>query len=474
MSTTTRHVLLSCLILLVAACLCVGVVALGGAGAALLQVSRSATLPPTRVLITPLAPTATLRPGVTPTLTSTPVPGAEISPDEARQMDQIQQQVVQIRGLQPSGPVQRVLLTPDQLRQHVLTSFLKDYTSQDAQKDAILLADFGLLPVHFDLISFYRALYSEQIAGFYDDETKVMYVVEGQGFQGPERMTYAHEYTHVLQDQTFDLRNGLKYSDAQCQEDTERCAGIQALIEGDASLVEQDWLLSDSTPLDKLQVQQYSQSLQSPVYNSAPPFMQADFLFPYQSGLEFVQSLYDRGGWNAVDAAFQNPPVSSEQILHPQKYPDDKPVAVSLPDLSAALGSSWKELDSGVMGEWYTQLILTQGYDAKMRLPQSVGQKAAAGWGGDAYAVYYDAQTQASVTVLSTTWDTSQDAQEFASAFQQYGAQRWGSSTQQGDVSTWESSGAYTVFQSQGNTSLWLTAPDQATAQAAWQLLDQP
>jgi hypothetical protein len=86
-------------------------------------------------------------------------------------------------------------------------------------------------------------------------------------------------------------------------------------------------------------------------------------MFPYMSGMEFAQSLFDRGGWDAIDAAYANPPVSTEQILHPDRYPADQPVTVELPDLQSVLGDGWTELYTNVLGEWYTYLILSQNID---------------------------------------------------------------------------------------------------------------
>jgi hypothetical protein len=111
-----------------------------------------------------------------------------------------------------------------------------------------------------------------------------MYVVSDEGFNGTERMTYAHEFTHVLQDQTYDLENGLKDNEAYCKNETEYCAAITALIEGDATLSEQYWFYKYSTDLDKSQVQEFQNSYTSPVYDSAPAYMKEDFLFPYQYG----------------------------------------------------------------------------------------------------------------------------------------------------------------------------------------------
>jgi hypothetical protein len=170
-----------------------------------------------------------------------------------------------------------------------------------------------------------------------------MFVVKGSGFTGVERDTYAHEFTHALQDQHFDFKGKLNYSEESCQEDSERCAAIQSLIEGDATLTEMTWLQTYATQQDIMDLQSFYQSYQSPVFDSAPAYMKLDFMFPYDQGYTFVQSLFGQGGYAAIDKAFTNQnPLSTEQILHPNRYPSDTPIPVDLPELANTLGSDWK------------------------------------------------------------------------------------------------------------------------------------
>jgi hypothetical protein len=470
MPSSNRNILLACLALLVVGCLCTAALGLTGAGVALV----GPAFPHPGQTAQPSRPTPTRRPSSTPPPAAAgesaspavaPTQAAVLPPGVSQQMDAIQGQVVALRGLQPTGAVQRRLITRDQLSQKIVSDFFKDYTSQDAQNDQTVLTAFGLLPPGFDLLSFYEKLYTEGIAGYYDNQTRDMYVVEDQGFQGTERLTYSHEYTHALQDQNFDIQNGLNYSEAACKHDTERCAGLQALIEGDATLVEQDWLLGDSTSLDREQIQVDARDLKTPVYNSAPAFMQQDFLFPYRSGEEFVQSLFDRGGWAAVDAAFHNPPVSTEQILHPDRYPNDRPAPVSLPDLAPTLGAGWQLANRNPLGEWYTYLVLAEGADARTRLAAGTARTAAEGWGGDAYAVY--TRGGAVEAVLATAWDTAQDATQFRNAFAEYGAARWGSpALNQTGLLRWQTGTGVVEFTLQGQRTTWVMSPDTVTAQA--------
>jgi hypothetical protein len=388
-------------------------------------------------------------------------------------MDEVQQQVIELRGLQPSGDFYRDVLTPDQLRENVIRDFNTDNTPEDIRNEVIELSSLGLLEPGFDLGTFYTDLLSEQVAGYYDNETKEMYVV-GNQFGGMERLTYSHEYVHALQDQNFDIQYGLQYDTEPCKQDSERCAGVQALLEGDASLAQMDWFTQYGTAQDYADILDFYGSFQMPVYDSAPDYMKEDFMFPYDAGQKFVEYLHDQGGWAAVDAAYADVPVSTEQIMHPERYPDDKPVPVELADFTSTLGDGWEEIDRGVMGEWYTYLILSKGVDTAFRLDAGTASASAEGWGGDAYAAYYNEQSGEDVFVLSYMWDTLNDADEFASALVQYGTQRFGQpDSNQADQTAWAYTGGYSLFRQAGQATYWVIAPNQAAAEAVWAEMGQ-
>jgi len=378
------------------------------------------------------------------------------------QMDQIQQQVTSIRGLSLLTDLQRAMMSEEELKDVVVNEFFVDYTPEDAAKDALELSVLGLLEPGFDLLQFYLDLYSEQIAGYYDSETKEMYVVGGE-FTGLERMTYSHEFTHALQDQHYDLENGLNLNDDTCEADTEYCAAVTALVEGDAVLSEQLWFLGNGTEQDRNDIVNFQQTYSSPVFDSSPAFMKEDFLFPYQQGFDFVNSLYSRGKWKAVDAAYANLPVTTEQIIHPEKYPDEKPVVVEIGDYVYDLGPGWSEYDRNVMGEWYTYLILGAGRSANIRLNQDTAKTAAAGWGGDTYLFLINETSNETAFVWLSTWDTQKDSNEFFEASRDYGSARWGDSIEsESDLVSWDSAqeGRITMVRN-GKYVLWTISQDE-------------
>jgi hypothetical protein len=132
-----------------------------------------------------------------------------------------------------------------------------------------------------------------------------------------------------------------------------------------------------------------------------------------------------------------------------------------LPDLGSYLGAGWKEIDHGTMGEWYTYLILAYGLDPATRLDSDTAAKAANGWGGDAYVVYYNAAQNQTVLVLQTTWDNQNEAQEFSKSFQDYSNQRFGQNAQK-DSNTWIGNQETSYFTLQDVTSTWILASDES------------
>jgi hypothetical protein len=397
----------------------------------------------------------------TPTLNATQL-SESLDPAIAASMDEIEQQVTSIRGLEPNSKVPRKLLSEEELQEIVTNEFFADYTPEDAASDTQVLSLLGLLPQDFDLLTFYQDLYSEQIAGFYDDEAKAMFVVKGSGFTGVERDTYAHEFTHALQDQHFNFIGKLNYTEESCLEDSERCAALQSLIEGDATLTEMTWLQTYATPQDILDLQRFYQSYQSPVFDSAPAYMKLDFMFPYDQGFTFVQSLFAQGGYAAINHAFtEQNPVTTEQILHPNRYPADTPIPVELPELANALGSGWEETDRNVMGEWYTYLILAQGDNATSRLVEGKASAAAEGWGGDTYVVLENAASNEAALLVRYVWDTAADASEAQSAFEQYLALRFGKADSTG---IYQNDGIYSTLKKDPEGGFtWLIAQSQET-----------
>jgi len=271
----------------------------------------------------------------------------------------------------------------------------------------------------------------------------------------------------VLQDQVYGFEEGLNYTDEACEDDSERCAAVLSLLEGDASLTEILWFEKHASLVDYRDLMDAYEDYQSDVLDSAPGYISADLYFPYEQGLAFVQSLYDQGGYDAVDEAYQDLPLSTEQILHPERYPDDIPQQVTLPDLSSTMGKDWQLFDQNIMGEWFTYLILGKGFVEGNRLPEAEAKTAAEGWGGDAYAFYMEEGSDQVAFILDTIWDTSMDADEFEDAFYQYADLRWGEpGLSIMGFPAWETAHETSVFFREGNRTIWVIAPTELLVEA--------
>lgn len=461
-------------VVLVVVCCCVLLVVSGVAYSILQpQTTSQSILESVESIVSP-----TREPMVLPTIDLNPNTNGENIPDSTlenqsnidpsilAQMQKIEQEVEGLRGLPRANDLDRKTLTPEELRQRVMEDFFVDYTEEDVRQDALILNLFGLIDRNYDLYELFVELYSEQIAGFYDDETKEMVVVQGEEFAGPERMTYAHEYTHALQDAQYDLNDGLKLNNDYCELDSEYCAAVTALVEGDASFTETQWFLEHSSLKDKQEVLKYYQEYASPIFDNTPVFLQEDLIFPYVKGLEFVSALFENGGYAAIDAAYLNPPVSTEQIMHPERYPDDQPIKIELDDFTDLLGDGWEEIDRNTLGEWYTYLILGKPLSTDWALEEEMALSAAEGWGGDQYLVYHHFDNDEDVLILLSEWDTQTDADEYWLAFSEYTIKRWGNTTQKSNTKlTWELDAETVIVIRQTDQVLWIIAPQWDLAQ---------
>jgi hypothetical protein len=399
-------------------------------------------------------------PTPTAAATLTASPAASCPPLDGlteERMRLIGSQVAQLRGLEPRQ-VPLAMVIRDELVERVESDLLAEYSEQEALQDTLLLRLLGLIEPELALRDLYRALLAEQVAGFYDSEAEEMVIVCEDAFGGVDQATFAHETVHVLQDMTYDLEGGLDYNDEACDAGGERCLALQALIEGDASLLQEQWLRTFGLEQVLPDLLAFFDEFEMPVFDSAPAYIQAELTFPYLEGLVFARSLYLAGGWAAVDAAYDNPPVSSEQILHPERYPRDLPVVFDPPRLAETLGEGWSEVLSDTLGEWGTRMTLEQYLDPSTALA------AAEGWGGDFVLVYETATHAEGALILLTQWDTVRDAREFADAFGDYGAARFGDASESSASDTvWIAAGLSSRLVRTSNQTLWLLAPDEDT-----------
>ena len=323
-------------------------------------------------------------------------------------IDEIRQQVAQVRGLElkaeaPVTPLARAALVGKLSRELDAPQTIREFlTSQ------MLLEVLGAMPRGFNLRQLQLQLLQEQTLALYDYEDRVVYLVaEAAGDLGAnERLVLAHEFTHALQDQHFSLRRILPRNPQNSDADM----AARALVEGDAMLTMRIWGRQFLRPSDKRSLG--DEPVQTdPVLDGAPLLVRGEVLFPYDAGWVFAQLLHQDGGYAAVDQAFLNPPKSTEHILHPEKYvAGEQPVNVTIAPLEQALAGTWKTLRTDTFGELVLRLLLEPG----VGWPDA--EAAAAGWGGDVYTILED-ESGRRIVGMVTVWDSDADAAEMYNAF---------------------------------------------------------
>jgi hypothetical protein len=199
---------------------------------------------------------------------------------------------------------------------------------------------------------------------------------------------------------------------------------------------------------------------ETPILDSAPPVIVHELEFPYLSGLNFVQTLYDQGQVDAVNNAWQNLPQSSEQILHPERYlSGDSPKVVALAPLTDTLGVGWQQIDEDTLGEFYVREYLS------LQLESDQVEEAATGWGGDRYAAYWNQDTQNVVMTMKLVWDNPTDADEFSSAYMNYVSRLFAAQAEiLADGGHCWRGGDVICFYNVDDGSLIVRAPDMTTA----------
>lgn len=308
-------------------------------------------------------------------------------------------------GLKYKRPPKLELRSREQVRDFLLKQFDESTPAAEIKGEEAAYKLFGLIPDSMDLRKFLIAVLTEQVVGYYDPATKVLYVVQGAD-QQLAGITITHELVHALQDQYVNL-DSIQHATA----DNDRLSAAQAVIEGQAQYEQLSIMLGGSENIalrvggrDRIREMIRENQSAMPVFATAPMVIQESLLFPYLSGADFVQRFEaERGKANPLEHL----PVSTEQILHTPAYfgnPPDVPSVVTLPPPRGATRVYENDL-----GEFGTRLFLYQ-----QLTDQELAARAAAGWDGDRYVVLQGAGGRGIVWV--SVWDSALEAAEFSDA----------------------------------------------------------
>lgn len=324
-------------------------------------------------------------------------PGVEVSFEDALL------RVEQVRGLKKKAPVQGLLVAEADLAEHLERALAFERPDQVLEGTEQMLVLLGLVDRDFKLEDTMIKLLHENLAGLYEPRLKLMMVRKDLPEQ-TAHITLLHELVHALQDQYFDLEEIV----TSHPDDTDKSSALSCLAEGDATSTMLDGVLPNGkTALDLPDATVEAQFFSQAPKTEAPPIIVRSLYAPYLDGFKFVQGLRRRGGFEAVNQAFVKPPLSTEHILHDEKYlAYEAPKAVPVP---APPEPGYELLLHDIWGEQSLRLALEEW------MPMDAAAQAAAGWGGDRIVVY------SKHNKLAVAWhiemDSEADAAELKAAW---------------------------------------------------------
>lgn len=329
--------------------------------------------------------------------------------------DDLMDTVSKLRGLNFKTEVNKKVSTRDEVREMLLQEFNDEKTQEKIYGEGKMLIKMGLVPTDFDYSKFLVDLYVDQLGGYYVPEEDTMYIAK---WMSPELQApiFAHELTHALQDQYFDLKKLLEGD----LENSDGNIARNSVIEGEASLIMMEYMFKDLGisiySLPNFSLVKFKDLIpytsDSEVLNNAPPILVETLEFPYLYGTDFLMSrVRNNGGWDKVSCLYENLPLSTEQIMHPEKYPEDGPEKLKLNNIENTLGKDWSKINTDILGEFFLNIMIREF------TTRDTGNIAAQGWDGDCVTVFE--KNQNILMILMTAWDSGKDGKEFFNAYNQ-------------------------------------------------------
>ena len=343
-------------------------------------------------------------------------------------VEEVAVEVERLRGLEFKRTVPVEVIDDDAAREHVIRRMDRFQAREQLALTQRAYALLRLLPPGTDIVEAYLEALREQAGGFYDPESGSFFLLDDM----PALMVHvltAHELTHALEDQYYDLDRRLE----EVMADDDRLFARGAVHEGSAmllmSLYTAQGMISGKLDPAAATALAESEAGKADAMLALPPALLRQLLGPYVLGAGFLAqgnllSLMI-GGFpeDDVNRVYERGPLSSEQILHPEKYWNadqvDEPVTVEVVGVGKTLGRRWKRLAHGVLGELTLGVMVGADTptDPQAMMTQDASSwtnDAAAGWDGDRWELWQ--RGQRTVALLSTVWDTEDDALEFAQA----------------------------------------------------------
>jgi hypothetical protein len=323
------------------------------------------------------------------------------APKELINLEAIEKEVEEIRGLNFKNPIEHKTMEREELQPFLLKTEFNESNVEDILKTERLLIALHLWNESESFKDSLLEAYTEGVAGFYDTDTKAFYEIFG-GDEPPawRKAICAHELTHALQDQNFPEVFELMEAN---ETSGDEILALQCLIEGDATFIQQAYMMGKLTKEEMSELWNYSLGITEEI--KIDPLIEKIMIFPYLEGTKFIFDLYMKGDIQEINKAFENLPATTEQIMHPEKYfKGEKGSEVSLPNL-ANNQNNWTKIEEDILGEAMIYLTLIN------YLSEQEARSSAEGWGGDRYT-YYESEGNY-LLIAKQNWDSRKDAFEF-------------------------------------------------------------
>jgi hypothetical protein len=334
------------------------------------------------------------------------------SPEFIKAADEVLAQMSKLLDLPIKEPLKKTLRSKQEVRDYLIREDKEDKKDSERYADDKTLEAFGLIPKGFPLDSFMLDVLTDQVAGLYDPKAKEFYIADWIPAE-EQRTVMSHELTHALEDQSFHIDSWIKA--ARPNDDAELAR--DAVSEGSAMAAMVDYEMLDQKASVRdvpditllIRAGALSEMDKDPNLAKAPIYIRDELLFPYLAGTGFTQQfLKAHTGWQDLHLIFQNPPVSTQQILHPDLYLQGvKPEVVTLPEWKGLVPVDWKLLEENTLGEFGVNEVL------KQLLDENRAELLSPAWKGDRYAVFDDVKSKSNPLVFRLALDNSDDAARF-------------------------------------------------------------
>jgi hypothetical protein len=325
-------------------------------------------------------------------------------------------QMSEILELPIREPLKKSLRSKQEVRDYLIREEKEDKNDAERYADEKSLEAFGLIPKDFPLDSFMLDVLTDQVAGLYDPKAKEFYIADWIAAD-EQKPVMAHELTHALEDQSFHIDPWIKAArpndDAELARDSvSEGSAMAAMV--DYTLREEKMSVRDLPDVTTLiRSGAVAEMDKDPKLSKAPIYIRDELLFPYLAGTSFSQQfLKAHTGWSDLKLVFENPPVSTQQIIHPNLYlAGVKPLAVTLPNWKGIIPADWSLLEENVMGEFGLAEVL------KQFLGQQRADALSPAWTGDRYAVFENGKTKEIMLVFRVALDKDEDAARFCGQY---------------------------------------------------------